>query len=201
VVVVRTAAWLIKLLWRVQTEGRERLPAPPFIIASNHLAWYDAIFILSALSGGESGTPMIYTMARQDTVFNRRWKRWLLPRLGVFPILPRKGELDERGMQLTYQILARHGVVLIFPEGRYSKGRELQPLKKGMAHFALQAGVPICPIALSGLENLGLGRRIRISIGRPVWPDPPRWWTLNRRVVRIIDDVRRAILQAFGPGR
>jgi 1-acyl-sn-glycerol-3-phosphate acyltransferase len=199
VVVVWVAGWLMKLLWRVQVEGQERLPQPPFIIASNHLAWYDAIFILGALSGGDARAPMIYTMARQDTVFNRRWKRWLLPRLGVFPILPRKGELDERGMRITYQILARQGVVLIFPEGRYSKGRELQPLKKGVAHFALQAGVPICPVALSGLEHLNLRRHMRISVGSPVWPDPPKWWTLNRRVMRIVDDVRRSILQAFGP--
>ena len=140
---------------------------------------------------------MVYTMARRDTVFNRRWKRWLMPRLGVFPIEPNRGELDERGVASVYQVLARGAVVLIFPEGRYSRGRALRPLKKGVAYFALQAGVPICPVALSGLERLRPFARVEISIGPPIRPDPPTWWTLNRRVERTVDRVRQAILRAF----
>ena len=96
--------------------------------------------------------PMVHTMARRDTVFNRGWKRRLMPRLGIFPISPSRGELDGRAVATVYQLLAKGGVVLIFPEGRYSRGRALRPLKKGVAHFALQAGVPICPVALSGLS-------------------------------------------------
>ena len=36
------------------------------------------------------------------------------------------GELDEGGVRTVYQILARGGVMLMFPEGRYSRGRAIR---------------------------------------------------------------------------
>jgi 1-acyl-sn-glycerol-3-phosphate acyltransferase len=190
------ARFLTAVLFRFHVDGLEQVPEPPFIAASNHQAWYDTIFILAALSRARSGRlPMVYTMARRDTVFNRPWKRRLLPHFGIFPIQPQQGELDQTGLRSVYQVLGRGGVVLIFPEGRYSRGRDLRPLRKGVGHFALQAGVPICPIAISGLERLRLRGRSRLSFGPPVWPDPPRFWGFNRQVQRMVDRVRRAILR------
>jgi 1-acyl-sn-glycerol-3-phosphate acyltransferase len=188
--------WLLRRLFRVRVRGLELLPPTPYIIASNHLTWYDPLFIAAAFPR----LPMIYTMARRDTVFNRAWKRWLLPRLGVFPITPMRGELDARGVATVYQVLSRGGVVLIFPEGRYSRGRQLRPLKKGVAHFSLQAGVPIVPVALAGVDRPRPFGTVEVSIGRPIWPDPPASWTFGRRVQRVVDSLRRAILRAFGRG-
>ncbi len=194
----RAAIWLIRFfvyrLFRTTVVGRENLPPAPYIVAANHQAWYDTLFILAALPG----RPMVYTMARRDTVFNRGWKRRLVPRFGVFPIQPAAGELDERAVATVYQVLDRRGVVLIFPEGRYSRGRALRPLKNGIAYFALQAGVPIVPIAVEGIDRLRLFRPVRISIGRPIRPDPPAWWELSHRVQRMVDQVRVGILRAFG---
>ena len=193
-VVFAVVRWIVFHVFRTTVEGRENMPPPPFIIASNHQAWYDTAFIASAFPN----RPVIYTMARRDTVFNRGWKRWLVPKFGVFPIQPAQGELDARGVASVYQLLDRGAVVLMFPEGRYSKGRALRPLKKGVAHFALQAGVPICPVAVEGLEKLRPFMRVKISIGPPIRPDPPAWWDLNRRVQRMLDGVRTSILRAFG---
>ncbi len=187
---------LVRRLFRLRVAGLEHVPSPPFIIASNHQAWYDTAFIVAALPG----LPMIYTMARRDTVFNRAWKRWLVPRLGVFPIAPSRGELDRRGVATVYQVLSRGGVVLIFPEGRYSRGRALRPLRKGVAHFALEAGVPICPVAISGVDRLRPLGVVEVTVGPPIRPDPPAWWTAQRRVERMLDRVRRAILHAFDRG-
>ncbi len=189
--------WLLRRLFRFDVRGLEHLPEAPYIIASNHQTWFDTVFILAAFPP----RPMIYTMARRDTVFNRAWKRRLMPWFGVFPITPSRGELDSSGLVTVYQVLSRGGVVLIFPEGRYSRGANLRPLRKGVAHFALQAGVPICPVALSGLDRLRPFGRVEVSIGPPIHPDPPAWWTLNRRVERMVDRVRRAIMRAFARGR
>lgn len=186
--------FLIFTFFRTTVEGLDNIPAPPFIVASNHQAWYDTAFIIAVFPG----RPMVYTMARRDTVFNRAWKRWLVPQFGVFPIQPLRGELDERGLASVYQVLSRGGNILIFPEGRYSRGRALRPLKKGLAHFALQAGVPICPVAIQGIDRLRLFGEVRVSIGAPIRPDPPTWWAVNRRVQRILEEVRTGILRAFG---
>jgi 1-acyl-sn-glycerol-3-phosphate acyltransferase len=40
--------------------------------------------------------------------------------------------------------------VLLFPEGTRSRDGRLQPFKKGGFHLALQAGVPVVPVAIHG---------------------------------------------------
>lgn len=185
----RLLRWIVLRLFRVTVSGLENIPAPPFIIGANHQAWFDPAFIIPFFPDA----PVIYTMAKRETVFNRAWKRRLLPLIGVFPISPHRGELDEAGLRTVYQLLDRGGVVLMFPEGRYSRGRALRPLKAGIGHFALQAGVPVCPVAVRGTDVLRPFSRIDVTIGPPIQPDPPAWWALGRRVARLVDNVQRAL--------
>jgi len=196
-VVRRLVGWIVRHLFRVSVTGLENIPRPPFIIAANHQAWFDPAFIIPFFPE----VPLIYTMARRETVFNRAWKRRLLPLIGVFPISPNRGELDEQGLRTVYQVLERGGVMLMFPEGRYSRGRALRPLKNGIAHFALQAGVPISPVAVTGIQSLLPFRQITVSIGPPVQPDLPAWWGLSRRVATMVDRVRVALAGALGRAR
>ena len=175
----------------------ENIPKPPYIIAANHQAWFDPAFIIPFFPE----RPLIYTMAKRETVFNRAWKRRLLPLIGVFPISPNRGELDEQGLRSVYQILERGGAVLMFPEGRYSRGRALRPLRNGIGYFALQAGVPICPVAVRGTDSLRPFSRVEVAIGPPILPDVPAWWDLSRRVATVVENVRKAITAALGRRR
>jgi len=190
VVIVRT---VVRLVWRVSVTGLENIPTPPYIIAANHQAWYDPAFIIPFFPA----PPMIYTMAKRETVFNRAWKRAFVTGIGVFPISPSRGELDEAGVRTVYQILARRGVVLMFPEGRYSRGRALRELKTGIGYFALQAGVPVVPVAVRGTSSLWPFRRIEVSIGPPIQPDPPAWWSLSRRVATMVQRVGDSLTAAL----
>ena len=193
----RLVGWIVTHLFRVTVSGLENVPQPPFIIAANHQAWFDPAFIIPFFNE----RPLIYTMAKRETVFNRGWKRSLLPKIGVFPISPNKGELDEQGLRSVYQVLDRGGIVLMFPEGRYSRGRALRPLKSGIGYFALQAGVPVVPVAVNGTDRLVPFRRIEVSVGPPVLPDLPAWWELSRRVSTVVENVRLAIANALGRRR
>ncbi len=184
-------------LFRVTVTGVENIPRPPYIIAANHQAWFDPAFIIPFFPE----RPLIYTMAKRETVFNRAWKRRLLPPIGVFPISPNRGELDEQGLRTVYQVLERGGAMLMFPEGRYSRGRGLRPLKNGIAYFALQAGVPIVPVAVTGTDRLLPFSRVDVSIGPPVQPDLPTWWELSRRVSSVIERVRSSLTSALGRRR
>jgi len=189
----RLVLWIVTHLFRVTVTGLENIPAPPFIIAANHRAWYDPAFIIPFFPE----SPVVYTMAKRETVFNRAWKRRLLPLVGVFPISPNKGQLDEQGLRTVYQVLERGGVMLMFPEGRYSRGRALRPLREGIGHFALEAGVPISPVAVTGTDSLRPFKRIEVAIGPPILPDLPAWWELSRRVTGMVDRVRTAITTAL----
>ena len=193
----RLVTWIVLRLFRVSMSGLENIPAPPFIIAANHQAWFDPAFIIPFFPEA----PVIYTMAKRETVFNSAWKRKLLPLIGVFPISPHQGELDEAGLRTVYQVLDRGGVVLMFPEGRYSRGRALRPLKAGIGHFALQAGVPVCPVTVRGTDVFRPFGRIEVTVSPPVLPDPPVWWELKERVNRVVDNVQQALTAALRRGR
>jgi 1-acyl-sn-glycerol-3-phosphate acyltransferase len=45
-----------------------------------------------------------------------------------------------------------------------TEGR-LLPFHKGFAHFAIKAGVPVVPVALSGTKDLWFRKRIKVVIG------------------------------------
>ena len=45
------------------------------------------------------------------------------------------------------------------------------PFKKGFAHFAIKAAVPVIPVALSGTKDLWFRKRIRVIIGKPLLPE------------------------------
>jgi 1-acyl-sn-glycerol-3-phosphate acyltransferase len=61
------------------------------------------------------------------------------------------------------------GAVAIFPEGNYGpKEGEMMPFKKGFAHFAIKARVPVVPVALSGTKDLWFRKPIRVIIGAPI---------------------------------
>ena len=63
------------------------------------------------------------------------------------------------------------GAVGIFPEGEYGPAEgELLPFKKGFAHFAIKANVPVVPVALSGTKDLWFRKRIKVAIGKPILP-------------------------------
>ena len=93
-------------------------------------------------------------MAKRETVFNRAWKRRLLPLIGVFPISPNKGELDEQGLRTVYQVLERDGVILIFPEGKRSDAGEINQFRAGIGMMASRLDVAVVPVRLEGLDRI-----------------------------------------------
>jgi 1-acyl-sn-glycerol-3-phosphate acyltransferase len=137
--------------------------------------------------------PPLHTMANESTVFNTRFKRWLLPRLAVFPIRRNRGMLDEAAVEGVYELLNSGERVLVFPEGAYGKDGQLRPLKDGVGYFAINSGKPLLPLSLSGTDRLRLFGRVRVVIGKPFIPDPPRSWQVKERVAAAVAAVRTSL--------
>jgi 1-acyl-sn-glycerol-3-phosphate acyltransferase len=92
--------------------------------------------------------------------------------------------------------------VIIFPEGTRSTSGEMGPFKSGGFHLAIEAGVPILPITVSGTNHItpkGSLRiesgRVRILYGKPL---PTAGLDLEARG-RLKEEVRRAISAGFDP--
>ena len=101
--------------------------------------------------------------------------------------------------------------VIIFPEGTRSPDGTLQEFKSGGFHLAVQAGVPIVPITVSGSRAIAPPGSLRIESGRVLVrygePIPTEGLRiedrgeLKRRVHEAIAKGYDPVLQAAGPPR
>ncbi len=169
--------WLVYLLARVfltpfflvyfryVRTGREhaRLKGG-LIVASNHRSFLDPFVVGGSLPWRR---PMNY-VAKVE-LFERRWRGWILSRLGAFPI--RRGESDEESMETARQIVERGGAVCIFPEGTRIRRGTLASPRRGVGRLALQTGAPVIPAAVLGTEHVRRGwrirpRKVKVRLGR-----------------------------------
>jgi 1-acyl-sn-glycerol-3-phosphate acyltransferase len=101
----------------------------------------------------------------------RRFQWWLVRTTGGYVPVVRDRHSDKALFHHVDHALEVGGAVAIFPEANYGpKEGELLPFKKGFAHFAIKAGVPVVPVALSGTKDLWFRKPIRVVIGRPIAP-------------------------------
>src|ERR1700682_1601498 len=159
---------LLRLCFQFQVEGRENVPrAGNYIVIANHLNWLDE-FALLLLFPVE---PRIHFLADPTLLVTRKFQWWLIRTTGGYVPVVRDRHSDQSLFHHVDHCLEVGGAVAIFPEANYGpKEGELLPFKKGFAHFAIKAGVPVVPVALSGTKDLWLRKRIRGVIARPISP-------------------------------
>jgi 1-acyl-sn-glycerol-3-phosphate acyltransferase len=75
------------------------------------------------------------------------WMMWLA---GDIPVKRGFGPSAIEAMERCREVLRKRVSVMIFPEGTRSKTSELLPFKDGAFRLAVEAGVPILPLAVSG---------------------------------------------------
>jgi 1-acyl-sn-glycerol-3-phosphate acyltransferase len=127
--------------WRLRVEGR--FPGKgPYVVVANHQSMLD-ILLLSHL-------PREMKWVAKEELFRIPWVGWMLRMTGDIPV--RRGDPESGGDALARAkaYLARGMSVMIFPEGTRSTKGTMLPFKSGAFRLAIEAGVPILPIAVSG---------------------------------------------------
>lgn len=174
--------------------GAELDPGRPYLFMSNHRSVFDIFALFLAVRHS------LRMVAKRELFFIPvfGWAMWMC---GFIPI-------DRSNRESAIQSLneaarrVREGVsVLVFPEGTRAHGEKLLPFKKGGFVLALQAGVPVVPVAIRGSEtimpkgSLRVGRgAIHVRLGQPI-PTAGRP-TLTRD--DLMHDVRSALEGLLG---
>jgi 1-acyl-sn-glycerol-3-phosphate acyltransferase len=124
---------------------------------------------------------------------------WALVRAtgGIVPV-DRAKRADPALFRHVGRCLQRGGAIALFPEGDFGpREGELLPFKKGFAHFAADAKVPVLPVALSGMKEIWLGKELCVRIGEPI----PTAGRTTDEVLSIALDAMRHLLPAYSePG-
>ena len=156
---------LFHLMFRFDVRGRENIPEQAAVIICNHLGWMDAISVLLVFPA----EPRIHMLADPTSMLKNR-ALWTLVKAagGIVPL-----DRSQRGNPLLFRhvagCLSLGGTVALFPEGDFGpREGELLPFRKGFAHFAVDAGVPVVPVGLTGMKDLWLGKRLSVRIGVPI---------------------------------
>lgn len=150
---------------RVRLSGLENIPAAgPFIIASNHLSWFDVPLIPVYFS-----RPVIY-MAKEETFLGRIG--WLVRFLGAFPV--KRGEADRQALRTADEQLKEGNIIVIFPEGTRSKTHTMAQGHSGLGMIALRSAAPVLPVAVTGSEKLlkKFRPRVTVTYGQPMTLKP-----------------------------
>jgi 1-acyl-sn-glycerol-3-phosphate acyltransferase len=185
---------ILKLLFRPWVEGMENIPVEgPAILASNHLSFSDSIFLpLMA-------PRRITFLAKADYFTGRGLKGWLtkgfMKGAGQVPIDRSGGRASEAALSKGLEILGQGELLGIYPEGTRSPDGRLYRGKTGIARMALEAGVPVIPVAMINTFDIqppGQVRpkimRVGIKIGEPLDFSRYEGMSGDRFVLRSITD-------------
>jgi 1-acyl-sn-glycerol-3-phosphate acyltransferase len=157
--------WLFLRLTARQVEGLDRLPPAPYILATNHLSYLDVPLIYSYL-GSDKLTAWVAEKYARHPIFR------LIVRLGR-GIYIQRGQIDRQALRAAVEVLRAGNIFGVSPEGTRSKTGRLMRAKTGAAYLAMQAQVPVVPVALTGTEAavrklIRLQRpELTIRFGRP----------------------------------
>jgi 1-acyl-sn-glycerol-3-phosphate acyltransferase len=130
-------------LWKVQVEGRERLPwRGAAVLVANHLSMLD-ILVLYALFRP-------FKWVAKAELFRIPVVGWNMALNDYVAVRRGEPESVRQMMEHCRRHLARGTPVLLFPEGTRSPDGRLKAFKDGAFRLALEAGCPVVPIAVSG---------------------------------------------------
>src|SRR3954463_11098285 len=133
-------------LWRFRYSGKlPPDPRRPFVVVSNHESFADILLI--------SHLPWEMKWLSKAELFRIPIMGWMMWLVGDIPVKRGFGPSAVEAMERCREALRRRVSVMIFPEGTRSRTAELLPFKDGAFRLAIEAGVPILPLAVSGTRN------------------------------------------------
>ncbi len=185
---------ILRLMFRPWVEGLEHLPEEGgAILASNHLSFSDSVFLPLVVPR------RVTFLAKSDYFTGRGVKGRATARFfksaGQLPVDRSGGKASEAALTTGLKVLREQHLLGIYPEGTRSPDGRLYRGKTGVARMALEARVPVLPVAMIGTDLIQpIGKRIPrimrvgIRIGAPLDFSRYEGMESDRFVLRSVTD-------------
>ena len=195
--------WLVKNLvlgpillrvFRPWVKGIENVPTSgAAILASNHLSFIDSVFLPLVLR-----RPVVF-LAKSEYFTGKGFKgllvRMFFTASGQLPIDRSGGKASEDALNTGVAVLSEGRLLGIYPEGTRSPDGNLNRGRTGIARMALEAGVPVIPVAMIDTEKvMPIGssmpkvQRVGVVFGQPLEFSRFAGYENDRFVLRAITD-------------
>jgi acyl carrier protein len=179
----------------VLVRGLDNLPRGPAVLTPNHTSYMDALVLVSLLDWRG------YAFVAKREFLDNFVMRTLLKGFGCvfverFDVLKSAEHADE------LVAAAKEGASpIVFAEGTLRHQTGLMPFRTGAFQVAVQAGIPVVPVALRGVRSVlrdgtWYPRRhpVVVSFGAPIAAEGDDW----NAAVRLRDRVRAEVLKYCG---
>ena len=134
------------LIGRQLVVGLAHVPDPPYIVAINHLGFFDVTAVYGQIGGSH-----ITGWAAEKYERHLIWGT-ILRAGGV--IFIKRGMVDRQGLDKAVVWIKSGKAFAMAPEGTRSPTRSLARGKTGIAYLAEEARMPVVPCALTGTERV-----------------------------------------------
>ncbi len=155
---------------RLEVRALPRIPEGPAIFVSNHESALDIWAIFAAMPRG-------FRFIAKQELFRLPVFGWYLGVGGHVPVDRGNHARAVASLRKAAEAVRAGTSLVIFAEGTRSRDGSIQPFKKGPFVLAMEAGVPVFPIAISGSGAVTPKAAIavhpgtiRLAVGDPVRP-------------------------------
>ena len=166
----------LKVYYDPWHEGEENIPETGgAIMASNHLSFSDSVFLPLVIKR------KLVFLGKAEYFEGKGIKGWatkaFMEGVGTIPVQRGGGRASEAAIRTGVEVLRGGDLLGIYPEGTRSPDGRLYRGKTGAARMAIEAGVPVIPVAMIGTDKAQpIGQRV-----------PNRAVKVGARIGRAID--------------
>ncbi len=179
----------------LRLEGAGNLKTPgPRILATNHVSYLDGMVLTALL-------PPEFAFVVKRELEGNFISRTFLRRIGTLFVERFDAAQSAGETRKALDALANGESLVIFPEGTFRRYPGLLPFRMGTFAVAVDAGVPVVPLALQGTRSILRGDerfvrrgKVTATVAPPVHPEGEGW----HAGIALRDRVRAAILERCG---
>lgn len=135
-----TPLWHFKVTGEVPSDPRR-----PYVVVANHESFVDILLI--------SHLPMEMKWLSKIEMFKIPVVGWMMRLAGDIPLLRGDRESGVEALRQCRDRLDKRVSVMVFPEGTRAPDGEVKAFKDGAFKLAIDAGVPILPLAVHGTKT------------------------------------------------